>query len=289
MKLIFQHIPKAGGSTFHAILEHIYAKEVIHDIEVRNGKLTIEDFTELSEHQRNRIKLLKGHMPYGLHHYFRSEEDVKYITYFRDPVKRIISHYYYVLRTPVHYLYKEVTGKKMSLQEYALSDLTDELDNGQVRLLVEEQIPLNEVKEIHLQQAIHNLENHFEVFGLMERFDESLILFKDCLQWEAYPYYRRLNVTKEKPFVSQEVKEEIERRNHFDVSLYQYAKKAFEEKLSTIDNLAHELKLFQQINQVYKTGFEEGFEIGKKAPFKKLLVVKAGKSIYNSIKRQLKA
>lgn len=284
MKLIFQHIPKAGGTTFHAILEKVYQKGVIHDIEVKAGKLTVNEFTELSAHQRNQIDLLKGHMPYGLHNYF-SRDKVKYITLFRHPVKRIISHYFYVLRTPVHYLYKEVVGKKMTLQEYALSDLTNELDNGQVRLLVEGNTPLNEMNEKILEKALENLKTQFITFGIVEKFDESLLLFKEKLNWENYPYYRKLNVTKQKPYVADDVKAAIEERNQYDMILYKTARQWFEHELNNIDHLDEELQILRQMNQVYGKGFDEGYNEGYKAPFNQLFVVKAGKSIYKRLKR----
>src|SRR5688572_9860373 len=96
----------------------------------------------LSEEKKDDISVLKGHMPFGLHSHFRQE--VQYISLFRNPLDRIVSHYEYVLRMPSHYLYEKVTSAKMTLKDYALSDLSGELDNHQCRsLLADQSIAIN--------------------------------------------------------------------------------------------------------------------------------------------------
>src|SRR5688572_23622371 len=123
MKLIFLHIPKAGGTTLHSILERLYEGSNLFSIKVRGHHLGVEEFTSLSQEKKDQIQLLKGHMPFGLHTHFK-DADVKYITLFRNPVDRIISHYEYVLRKANHYLYEKVKEGNMTLLDYALSDLS---------------------------------------------------------------------------------------------------------------------------------------------------------------------
>ena len=74
-----------------------------------------------------------GHMGFGLHDYL--PQGASYITMLRDPIDRIVSHYYYVLQNQGHYLHKEVAGKGLSLEQFADSALSTELDNGQTRVL----------------------------------------------------------------------------------------------------------------------------------------------------------
>ena len=59
----------------------------------------------------------------------------KYITFLRDPVERLISHYHYVLRRPKHYLYEQVVKDGLSLSDYVTSDISPELSNHQVRMI----------------------------------------------------------------------------------------------------------------------------------------------------------
>src|ERR1043165_3931345 len=129
--LIFLHIPKAAGTTLHSILEMHYAPAnqcSIYDPEQAAKVLPLAPRV-----QREAIRLLKGHLAFGLHEHLIGQST--YITLVRDPVDRIASHYYYVKRMPGHYLHNAVVGQNMSLQDYASSKLTDELDNGQLRLL----------------------------------------------------------------------------------------------------------------------------------------------------------
>ena len=97
-KLIFMHIPKCGGTTFNNILDKIYLSEETFDIKQKlNTRLNIEDFINLKVQEKDRIKLLKGHMQFGLHSYFSASSE--YITFLRNPIERIIS-YYYVKKSP---------------------------------------------------------------------------------------------------------------------------------------------------------------------------------------------
>src|SRR6187551_2305638 len=131
-KLIFLHIPKAGGTTFHDILERHYKPGEIFDIRVLDQKQTSEkEFIDLPAEQKKKINLLKGHMEFGWHENFGNAE-VQYVTFLRNPVERIFSLYNYIHRRPKHYLYDKVAGKKMSFEDYVVSDITDEIDNGQV-------------------------------------------------------------------------------------------------------------------------------------------------------------
>ena len=99
------HLPKCGGTTFNTILDRMYLPEEIFDIKLTdNSSLNTEDFISLAVQEKDKIKLLKGHMQFGLHKYFSANSE--YITFLRNPIERIISYYYYVKRSPNHRLYK---------------------------------------------------------------------------------------------------------------------------------------------------------------------------------------
>jgi hypothetical protein len=145
--LIFLHIPKAAGTSLHRIIGRQYPQPSIFSIDGADVYGSIEEFKGLSESQRARIACLKGHMPFGLHRYL--PQPCAYITFLRDPIDRIVSHYYFVLRTPSHYLYEQVTSQRMTLDDYVRSGISGELSNGQTKLLAgDEENPPSDMLEV---------------------------------------------------------------------------------------------------------------------------------------------
>lgn len=233
--LLFLHIPKAAGTTLHSILEQHYAPSTQYSIFDPDQKA--KEFMRLPVERREPIRLLKGHVAFGLHRSLIGE--TTYITLLRDPVDRIISHYYYVKSEPTHYLYQRVMEQNMSLREYASSKLTDELDNGQMRLIAgvesEQSVPIGACDTNLLNVAKHNIERHFSLAGLSERFDESLALMAITLGWDWTPSYKNLNVSMTRPEkgrIDASTRKCIEEANSFDMELYAWAKFRFESLLN---------------------------------------------------------
>lgn len=227
--LIFLHIPKAAGSTLHPVLERHYNKHVRHTIQPGRA----EDFKNLPTDELRRIRLLKGHMPFGMHEYLIGRS--RYITLLRHPAERVVSHYYYVKRRPPHYLHHHIANG-MSLAEFASAGLSGEMDNGQVRLLSghDQDIPCGECSRDLLDTAKRNIEEHFAVVGFTERFDESLALMAIELGWNWTPYYLNRNVTQDKPVPKQidpVAFKAIEQVNPLDFELYEWASRRFQDQV----------------------------------------------------------
>jgi hypothetical protein len=174
--VVFTHIPKTAGTTLRKILDKQYGRRRIFSI-YRPKPEAVERLLRLPQSQRDQYRLITGHWPFGLHEHFSGKSC--YISMMRDPVKRLISEYYYILSLPSHYLYSAVTEGGMSLENYVLSDLAPDIDNGQLRLLAgfEGEVPCGSIRDEHLEQAKQNIEKYYPVVGLTERFDESILLF----------------------------------------------------------------------------------------------------------------
>lgn len=228
--LIFLHIPKAAGTTLHPVLERHYRRRNYQNITTHKE---VEAFKQNPEAVRHRIHLLKGHMPFGMHDYLKGRS--RYITMLRHPAERIVSHYYYAKRIPSHYLHPYI-AKGMSLAEYASAGISGELDNGQVRLFSGrgQDIPCGACSRDMLETAISNIEQHFAVAGLTERFDESLALMAIELGWHWTPYYFNRNVTREKPLAKQidpTALKAIKNANPLDFELYEWVSMRFQAQL----------------------------------------------------------
>jgi hypothetical protein len=279
--LLFLHIPKAAGTTLHSVIERQYAPEATFTINGADSPAGIKEFVNLPPERRERLRLVKGHMPYGLHQYL--SVPATYITMLRDPVDRVISHYYFVLETPVHYLHREVTSRRMTLSDFVGSGMSTEVSNDQTRLISgvervntrlldgEERRTLRAGSEPVtaeiLEIAKTNLREHFSAVGLFKSFDESLLLFKKVLGWGSV-YYVRLNVTKERPAKRQVPREEralIEKHNELDMELYEYARQRFEEAARAQgEGFESELRGFQRKNRLYEKA-QQGYALARGA------------------------
>ena len=216
----------------------------------------LHTFKKLPPERRRQIRLLCGHMPFGLHKYLPCPAD--YITILRDPVDRVVSHYFYSRRKTTHYLHEQVEKGKLSLGEYISQQVATELDNGQVRLLsgVEKSVPFGKVTREMLEQAKENLMCHFKVIGLTERFDESMMLLRKDFPWVGWPFYSATNVTKKRLRLTEIPSEELDivrGVNRLDSELYDFVHKHFEAEVQDIQSyMKKSLKFFQRWNRVYQ-------------------------------------
>ncbi len=265
--LLFLHIPKAAGTTLHSVIERQFAPEVTFSINGADSPKSIKEFINLPESERAQIRLVKGHMPYGLHRYLSVA--ASYLTMLRDPVDRVVSHYYFVRRSPGVSLYDEVTSKNMSLADFVRRRAAIRANNDQTRLIsgvekvnakvlsgaeTNEDAGTTDILEV----ARKNLQDHFTVVGLSERFDESLLLLRRLFGWKNI-YYVKQNVTKGRPAkqqVSKEALSLIEKYNELDMSLYEYARQRFEEAIKEQgEGFQNELRSFQRNNKLYATAW----------------------------------
>ena len=252
--VIFIHIPRTAGVSLDAILERQYNPAKIYSL---YSPEKLEKFKHLDDEKKANIQLLNGHfMSYGIHE--RLPNPSTYITMMRDPVDRVISHYYFVRRSPNHYLHETVMSNNMTLQEYVGSELSIEINNGQTRLLAglkeNPGIGIGKGFPEMLDSAKKNIEENFAVVGLMEEFDKSLILFKKALGWSETFYLKRNETKNRKALkeVPENIIQTIRDYNEMDIDLYDYAKNRFFKNIESWQTeFENELQSFQANNQKY--------------------------------------
>jgi len=271
--LIFVHIPRTAGRTLETVLNRQYSHEEIYDIYGwdMNIPQAAERLKRLPEKQKRKIKLIKGHYQFGLHKDF--PQTCSYITFFRDPIVRVISHYYYILRQDRHPFNAIVKSNNLTLGEYVASGISIELDNGQARLIsgIEKYYEFGKCKEDVLDRAKSNLKEHFSAFGLTERFNESLAMMSLRFGWSKI-YYMKRNVTLNRPSkreISKNTLRTIERYNALDCELYEYAEKIFETSIEKCASLLHgqlrkirwQSNLFQSCRKLIPTSLYKGLRL----------------------------
>jgi hypothetical protein len=251
-RLIFLHIPKTAGSTLRKIIGEQYRENEILKCYYHKQGLSLEkaldDVKALPEERANQIKIILGHLGFGVHE--RLPWPCSYMTILRDPVDRVVSGYYHILRDDCHQYQGLV--RNMTLKEYVSSNqlrseaarinAVNALDNFQTRLLSGAVVraELSRVTADYgecsiemLQLAKANLRNHFVAVGISERFDESLKLFGKVLGWPSI-YYVKANVgwnRNRKEEISSDTLRCIEKYNELDIELYRYARQMFEEAI----------------------------------------------------------
>ena len=255
--LIFLHVPKTAGSTLRPIIDRHYAAGVICKLDVLPRDLEI--FLNLPEQAKSKIRVLEGHLQFGLHEHLSVPVD--YVTMLRDPVDRIISMYYWILGNQTHVLNKLV--KSMSLADFARSEF-EITTNHQTKLIsgLTENFSADA-----LSVAKNNLTSHITAFGLNEKFDESLILFKSLLGWKRVFYVRR-NVTKNRPHRGEppdSTIQVIKKHNALDMELYEFARNRFDEIIGKRGPSFHdEVASFQRLNKIYSK-FAKGSNMVRRA------------------------
>ncbi|WP_162558662.1 sulfotransferase family 2 domain-containing protein [Robertkochia solimangrovi] len=246
-RIIFMHLPKCGGSTMSTILNRFYQKENTFNVKViENVRLNIDDFTGLNQSQRDELNLLTGHIHFGIHKYFTNSYD--YITFLRDPVERIVSFYYYVKRTPEHRLYQnKLFSKETSLYDFVINSTEGDIHNGQIRFIS----GIVDSPNIMLERALENIYSNFSFVGIVEKFDESLILLQNMYGWNT-PTYKILNETKHRPKIEMldtQTLEVIRDMNKGDIELYNLMKAELSNKIKATDSFNFDLMKLKFLNR----------------------------------------
>jgi len=254
--VFFLHLPKTGGTTMRRILDREYRDAPRYEIgEDVTGD--IRQFRARNWDAGNAPRLVQGHMSYGLHRFVPGRST--YLTLLRDPTRRALSDYHYVTSTPTHPIYEHV--KNLGLIEYFESGITGQLSNGMVRLLSGNQLPddigvpsKQHMERPDLERAGQHLREHFAVAGLLERFDETLLLFRRRLGW-SWPFYMKENVTRRGYRMEDIDAAELERireLNRLDIELYATVRDDFEAMVVAEGGaFSRDLAVFRVLNRAW--------------------------------------
>lgn len=126
-KILFDHVPKCGGTSVNYLLRKNYRDRKIYWIDGTDPLRSVAEFKALSKKERWEFDLVAGHLAHDLLDYVHPES--LRVTVLRNPVDRIVSHYYYAKSNNEHYLYDVIHSKNLSLDEYVQSEISDELRN----------------------------------------------------------------------------------------------------------------------------------------------------------------
>ncbi|GJM43020.1 MAG: hypothetical protein DHS20C20_33020 [Ardenticatenaceae bacterium] len=249
--VIYLHIPKTAGSTLHAILNQIYPQEqLLHLKGNPHIDSAVAQFKQQDETTKQSIRLLTGHIDYGLHNWL--PQPATYFTIMRDPVERLLSYYYFILRTPDHPRYEEMTCHNIGIADFAKNILGH---NNQTRYLAGTWLKDIPCTDKTLATAKQHIVEDFSLVGLSEQFDTTLLLLKHKLNWPRLPYYRSRNITKNRPSryqLDSKTLAVIHETQAYDMALYAFAQKQLEE---AVRQLGLSFWLSRTQHQLYQRAF----------------------------------
>jgi hypothetical protein len=257
--LIFVHIPKTAGTSLARIFKENYIFWPKGRVYMANPATKEQALAAMDQDSRRSIRLVHGHVCFGVHELLPQE--VFYVTYLRDPLKRLLSFYNYIFNEPKHYLYAQVALSNMGFAEFLESGLTHEIDNLQVRMLAgdEKEAPLGGVNASYLERAKAHIENFFPVVGLSEYFDESLLLMRKAWDWNFFPYYVRGKVN-DAPHIrlkdlDDRAVEKALSLNEWDRRLYEWAAERLESQMQDAGpSFTRQVARFRRYNKLFQHG-----------------------------------
>lgn len=220
--IIFDHIPKCAGTTINAFLYNYYPSRFIFRVGAVMDK--VNKFKQFSDKKKSQYKFINGHFANLL--VDEVGQNTIAIIVFREPIDRIVSHYYYVKRMKGHYLHERVfVRENISLKDYCSKIDNIELKNFYVRrysLLGEEGIMKNPEKAVEL--AFNNIDQKYDIVGFQDKIPEFMDQLIEKANFSKGSYKNKMeNKTFDRTHLEHIDKETIEsigRSNSLDIELY---------------------------------------------------------------------
>lgn len=271
--LIFIHVPKTGGQTLQAVLKRQFPKHTWAGYEYRN----------MSEEKKRTIRLIRGHVPYGMHEFVPSDVEYHYLTMLREPVSRFVSNFNY-------WKQEGRFSQSYSLEDYARYG-AEEIGNNNLQTryiagLMKPEKPrpgqprtYDPLPENALEMAKTALTRDFSIVGITERFNDSMIVIKHMFSFSRVVYARR-NTTRIHTKIdidSTGLRTVIERNNALDVELYALANELLTQQIEQLNgvDITREREIFEKQTQRYQRYWNMGKSVYDRLPRHIKTVVRA--------------
>lgn len=278
--LLFLHIPKTAGNSFFNVMRRQYPSSRRYELNMDwdHRQKDIDNFVSLDDDKKRNVSYIGGHIHYGFHRFI--PQPSVYVTFVRNPVDRFISHYYFIKNSNFEILkmklesianptaYESNALSFLRLTENSRNTLEDFLDlnidlgtiNLQTRMIggfidpANITPPFDSLPSEAVQIAKNNIKSDFPVVGLVENFDESLLLLRKVFGWTNI-FYVTHNKTRSRLTVDQvnsKTRKRIESECKLDIELYDMIRTRFYEQILHFeDDFTKQLTLYRAGRRCY--------------------------------------
>lgn len=224
--ILFLHLSKTAGSSLRVALGNNFKASERLEVYVPPGTIKPQPHNPNSimhyvkntyspEVLRN-TRFFSAHCFYGMHSIF--DQDFKYITMLRDPIERIVSHYYFTTKTNL-----AVRSKFKTLEDYVEGQTNQH--NWMTKMV-------SGTWTGDLDLAKHNIKENIAFCGITEMYNESIELMTKMFNLNLKNEIRNANKDK-KPLGKgdEKIKKRICELHSKDIELYNFAKDLLKSKL----------------------------------------------------------
>ncbi|XP_077862846.1 uncharacterized protein LOC144344981 [Saccoglossus kowalevskii] len=248
--IIYVHLPKAGGTSVEQLFTKLSSKT--RKVRTRAIYHCQDLFKEgIISRKISTQTVYISKRTYGMHDYVYTNRPVAYVTWFREPIERLVSCYYYLKKTNCagsHVICKKYLKNTSSLTQYLKHNIRlQDMSNLMVRLLQFGDFPeiddtfedccgsvslsevnnIPEVEEKHYLVAKRNLETKMAFIGLTEDFKTSQDMLSYMFGIPQEKNIVHVNANKHSDSITDYEMSELRKRNKWDLKLYDDAKSIY--------------------------------------------------------------
>lgn len=221
--MISLHLPKTAGTSFKVLLSNNYKRSLYEDYKDFPDNKSFEERTLEAQFLKKQmrfkkymyllsnVKCIHGHfLPYKYIDYLKYDS-TRFVTWLRDPLERLGSHYHYWVRTyhkdnslPFH---RKVVEENWTLEQFCLS---------------------KEMKNLYSNFLWNFPIDKFDFIGITEYIEEDIKYFSEHYLKNSklklqHANYNPVLKTKSKYFSDEDLIKEIKSFHEEDYKIYNYA------------------------------------------------------------------
>lgn len=244
--LAFVHIEKAAGTTLiHQLRLNFFLRHCdVAPLSIESNKIFRAEDMRVFLKINPAVMSIAGHAVQPISDLETLVPNIRYITILRDPIKRFVSQYQY---------WVEKLDRNLSFEEFLNHE---DAINWQTKKMAG-------CEDINLAKSV--LSNKFFLVGIVEEFDEFLILLTKKLKpFKFRPGYKLQNVGGKTSLIRKDMSNYLDKysdmifqRNALDLELYEYVKNTIipQEKVAYGSGLEHDVDMFRQASKGYFLNF----------------------------------